>query len=191
MRLEGPKSGTKRFQNKGPGLRLSHRFKPEQITADGTVNRMPPCLQPCMKYQKCIVLHPANSNCLGILLGQPHSPSRQQFVEMDQAQTKALAALQPFVHLATTTKNPSHRFLADLITRATSAPGSYIFTELLQLPSIQSLRASDTPADSQAHLTLLEIFSWGTYDEYKSTNPRLHGSTPSDICRHSQPTLPQ
>lgn len=87
---------------------------------------------------------------------------------MDQAQTRALAALEPFIVLATTTKSPSHRFLADLITRATSAQGTYIFTELLQTPAIASLRSADTPLEYTAYLTLLEIFSHGTYAEYKS-----------------------
>ena len=87
---------------------------------------------------------------------------------MDQAQTRALAALEPFILLATTTKSPSHRFLADLITRATSAQGTYIFTELLQTAAIQSLRSPDTPPESAAYLTLLEVFSYGTYEEYKS-----------------------
>jgi COP9 signalosome complex subunit 7 len=102
---------------------------------------------------------------------------------MDQSYAKALAALQPFIHLATTTKSPSHRFLADLITRATSAPGTYIFTELLQLPAIQSLRAADVSTEYSAYLTLLELFSWGTYEEYKSkTSLHLHGRllTPTD-----------
>merc|ERR1711939_1246176 len=49
------------------------------------------------------------------------------FSTMDQSQTKALAALQPFVHLATTTKDPSPRFVAELIKSAISAPGTYIF----------------------------------------------------------------
>jgi COP9 signalosome complex subunit 7 len=89
---------------------------------------------------------------------------------MEQVYTKALAALQPFLHEATITKNPSPRFLADLISRATSAPGAYIFTELLQLPSIQSLRAADIPAEYAVYLTVLEIFSWGTYDEYDSSS---------------------
>jgi COP9 signalosome complex subunit 7 len=90
---------------------------------------------------------------------------------MDQAHTRALAALQPFIHLALTTSSPTPRFLADLIARATSAPGAYIFTELLQTPAIQSLRATDTPPEFQAHLTILEIFSYGTFDEYKSELP--------------------
>lgn len=81
---------------------------------------------------------------------------------MDQSQTKALAALQPFVHLATTQKNPTQRFVCDLINRAISAPGTYLFTELIQTHNIQSLRGTD----SQSWLTLLEIFSWGTFEEY-------------------------
>ncbi|RMZ77528.1 hypothetical protein DV737_g4312, partial [Chaetothyriales sp. CBS 132003] len=88
---------------------------------------------------------------------------------MDHTQAKAVAALQPFVHLAATSKNASARVLADLITRATSAPGTYVFTELLQIPAIQSLRAPDTPAEYRAYLTVLELFSWGTYAEYKDT----------------------
>jgi COP9 signalosome complex subunit 7 len=87
---------------------------------------------------------------------------------MDQAQARALAALEPFIVLATATKSPSHRFLADLITRATSAQGTYIFTELLQTPAIASLQSADTPPDTKAYLTLLEIFSYGTYAEYNS-----------------------
>lgn len=82
---------------------------------------------------------------------------------MDQSQAKALAALQPFVHLATTTKSPSPRFVAELIKSAVSAPGTYIFTELLQTEACQSLRGTE----STTWLTLLEIFSWGTYEEYK------------------------
>jgi COP9 signalosome complex subunit 7 len=87
---------------------------------------------------------------------------------MDQAQARALSALQPFIHLAVTTSSPTPRFLADLITRATSAPSTYVFTELLQTPAIQSLRSTDTPSEFQAYLTVLEIFSYGTFDEYKS-----------------------
>ncbi|KEF56859.1 uncharacterized protein A1O9_07049 [Exophiala aquamarina CBS 119918] len=84
---------------------------------------------------------------------------------MDQAQTRALAAIQPFVHLATTQKNPTQRFVCDLINRAISAPGTYLFTELLQTPAVQNLRGSD----SQSWLTVLEIFSWGTLEEYHAT----------------------
>lgn len=86
---------------------------------------------------------------------------------MDQAHARALVALQPFLLIATTTKSPSHRFLADNISRATSAPGTFVFTELLQTPAVQSLRSADTPAEYRSWLTHLEIFSYGTYQEYQ------------------------
>lgn len=87
---------------------------------------------------------------------------------MEQAHARSLAALQQYIVLATTTKNASPRFLADLIKRATEAPGTFVFTELLQLPAIQSLRGSDVPQEHRVYLTILEIFSWGTFEEYKS-----------------------
>ena len=100
---------------------------------------------------------------------------------MEQAQIKALAALQPFVYQVTTTKLPSPRFLADIITRATSAPGTYIFTELLQLAQIQALSSDDTPDEYKGYLTLLELFSWGTYSEYLSTPDLPKLSEPQTI----------
>ncbi len=87
---------------------------------------------------------------------------------MDQAQNRALTALQPFLHLALTTKSPSPRILADFVTRATSAPGTYIFAELLQTPAIQSLRSSNTPEEFRSYYTALEIFSYGTLADYRS-----------------------
>lgn len=92
---------------------------------------------------------------------------------MDQSQVKALAAIQPYVHLATTQKNPTPRFICDLVNRAISAPGTYIFTELLQTPAVQSLRGTD----SQSWLTLLETFSWGTFEEYRGKTPTLNHSS--------------
>jgi hypothetical protein len=84
---------------------------------------------------------------------------------MDQSQTKALAAIQPFAYQITTTKNSSPRFIAELVKGAISAPGAYIFTELLQLPEVQSLRGTE----AEPWLKALEIFSWGTFEEYKGT----------------------
>lgn len=86
---------------------------------------------------------------------------------MDQAQPKASAALQPFIVEVSSAKAPSPRFLRELINRATSVPGTYIFTELLQTPAVQSLQTAEP--EYRAYLTLLELFSWGTYEEYKST----------------------
>jgi COP9 signalosome complex subunit 7 len=50
--------------------------------------------------------------------------------------------------------------------RATSAPNTFIFTELLQTPQIQALASSDEFAP---YLTVLQIFSHGTYSSYTST----------------------
>lgn len=109
---------------------------------------------------------------------------------MDQAQNRAVAALQPFLHLTLTTKSPSPRILADFITRATSAPGTYIFAELLRTPAIQSLRAADTPQAFRSYYTVLEIFSSGTLADYQST-PAPTVLHPNQLIvhltRHTQP----
>ncbi|TDZ68169.1 COP9 signalosome complex subunit 7a [Colletotrichum sidae] len=75
-------------------------------------------------------------------------------------QTKALNALEPFLALSKSATSP--RAAADLITRATSNPNTYVFTELLETPQIQALASSDL----HSHLTLLELFSHGTYADY-------------------------
>ncbi|KKY22798.1 putative cop9 signalosome subunit 7 [Phaeomoniella chlamydospora] len=85
---------------------------------------------------------------------------------MDPSQTKALTALEPFIQTVLTSKSPTPRFLADIITRATSAQGTYIFTELLQLEQIQSLQSSP---EFKNYLTLLELFSWGTWEDFQAT----------------------
>jgi COP9 signalosome complex subunit 7 len=77
-------------------------------------------------------------------------------------QTRALNALEPFLALSKSAN--SARAAADLVTQATSAPNTYVFAELLQTPNIQNLRSSDEHA---SHLALLEIFSWGTWQDYK------------------------
>ncbi|KAJ3473052.1 hypothetical protein NLG97_g10544 [Lecanicillium saksenae] len=75
-------------------------------------------------------------------------------------QTKALNALEPFLALSKSATSP--RAAADLIERATSAPNTYIFTELLQTPQIQSLAGSHP--EFQPHVALLRIFSHGDYE---------------------------
>ena len=75
------------------------------------------------------------------------------------------SAIQPFIELAQASKTPAAA--AQLVTVATSAPNTYIFTELLQEPNIQAL--AESPDHSSYH-TLLQIFSYGTYDTYRSTS---------------------
>lgn len=89
-------------------------------------------------------------------------------------QTRALNALEPFLALSKSANSP--RAAADLVTQATSAPNTYVFAELLQAPTIQALR--DSP-EYQGHLRLLEVFAWGTWQDYvaaKDTLPALSDS---------------
>ncbi|ROT42302.1 hypothetical protein SODALDRAFT_12176 [Sodiomyces alkalinus F11] len=93
-------------------------------------------------------------------------------------QTKALNALEPFLALTKSATSP--RAAADLVTRATSHPNTFLFTELLCTPQIQSL--SQSPQFAR-HLTLLEIFSYGTYADYQQ-------SLQQHQQQQSQPPLP-
>ncbi|KAF1914140.1 hypothetical protein BDU57DRAFT_518954 [Ampelomyces quisqualis] len=85
-------------------------------------------------------------------------------------QTKALNALEPFLALSKSATSP--RAASDLISQATSAPNTYVFAELLQTPNIQNLRSSEEYAP---YLRLLEIFAWGTWEDYKAQSnlPKL------------------
>ncbi|OTA80548.1 hypothetical protein M434DRAFT_401717 [Hypoxylon sp. CO27-5] len=86
-------------------------------------------------------------------------------------QTKALNALEPYLALTKSATAP--RAAADLITQATSNPNTYVFAELLQAPQIQALVQSPEYAP---YLSLLEIFSYGTFAGYTqalNTTPSL------------------
>ncbi|KAI9789933.1 MAG: hypothetical protein M1816_005702 [Peltula sp. TS41687] len=93
---------------------------------------------------------------------------------MDPHHQRALDALQPFLALSKSATSP--HAAADLVTRATSAPNTYVFAELLSTPNIQSLRQAGP--DFSPYLTLLEIFSWGTWQDYHSA---LTLSTPRQL----------
>ena len=81
---------------------------------------------------------------------------------MDPVQQKALNALEPYILLSKSATSP--RAAADLISQATSAANTYFFAELLQTPNIQSLRTA--PEEYSSYLTVLEIFSYGTWTDY-------------------------
>ena len=86
---------------------------------------------------------------------------------MDQTHARALEALQPFVHLANSNSATSPRYVANIITNATSNPHTYVFAELLETETVQVLASPDTPAEYQGYLKLLQIFAWGTWQEYQ------------------------
>ena len=77
------------------------------------------------------------------------------------------AALQGFVVLAKTATGAA---AADIIKQATSANGVYSFSALLDTENIQGLAGTEY----ESSLNLLRIFSWGTYQDYKSINPIIN-----------------
>lgn len=88
---------------------------------------------------------------------------------MNQIHTRALEALQPFIHLANSNSATSPKLIANIIANAISSPQTYVFAELLETPTIRALRSKDTPEEFQGYLTLLEIFAWGTWKDYQCT----------------------
>lgn len=86
---------------------------------------------------------------------------------MDQTHTRAIEALQPFIHLAQSNSASSPRFIANLITNVTSSPQTYVFAELLEVPAVQALRSPENSQEFGGYLLLLEIFAYGTWSEYQ------------------------
>lgn len=77
-------------------------------------------------------------------------------------QTRALNALAPFLALTRSAHSP--RAAADLIIQTTSAQNTYVFAELLQTPTIQALKNDE---QYSSHFKLLEVFAWGTWQDYQ------------------------
>ncbi|KAI9660775.1 MAG: hypothetical protein M1831_003467 [Alyxoria varia] len=92
-------------------------------------------------------------------------------------QRAALNHLEPFIALSKSATSP--RAAADLVTQATSAPHTFVFAELLQTPNIQALRNSEEHVGS---LRVLEIFAWGSLEDYEST-PNLPLLNPSQTSK--------
>lgn len=82
-------------------------------------------------------------------------------------------ALAPFLALSKSANSP--RAAADLVTQATSAQNTYVFAELLQTSTIQALR---NDGQYSGHYKLLEMFAWGTWQDYQgqSIHHSLHTS---------------
>jgi len=91
-----------------------------------------------------------------------------------------LAKLEPFLLMSKSAKGAA---AAKLILDATGSPGVFVFGELLDVPSIQEVRARmcELPrwVDSQCiqlsqndqysgHYRLLQLFAYGSYEDYLS-----------------------
>ncbi|EPE03547.1 cop9 signalosome subunit 7 [Ophiostoma piceae UAMH 11346] len=103
------------------------------------------------------------------------------------AQAKALDALAPFIALSKTSNSP--RQTADVISRATSHPSTFVFAELLHTPRARELAAADP--EYAAYHTVLRIFSYGTYADYvRGTPPQTPASQPAPQSAQPTPPLP-
>lgn len=98
--------------------------------------------------------------------------------------TFPLLLLQPFLALSKSASSP--RAAADLVTRATSSPNTFVFTELLQTSSVAALASSP---DYAPHHTLLEIFSYGTYETYAAQQQTLPSLTDAQALKLRQLSL--
>lgn len=81
------------------------------------------------------------------------------------------AKLEPFFLMAKSMKGAAAAKLAE---DATSAPGVFVFSELLDVPNIQELAKSE---QHQKYYSLLELFSYKTYQDYlqnKDSLPNLN-----------------
>ncbi|VDB86549.1 unnamed protein product [Peniophora sp. CBMAI 1063] len=79
----------------------------------------------------------------------------------------SIGKLEPFLLMAKSAKGAA---AAKLVQDATAAPGVYVFSELLELPSIAELKNSET---HKQFYSLLELFAYGTYPEYKQKKDSL------------------
>ncbi|EIM92049.1 uncharacterized protein STEHIDRAFT_70516 [Stereum hirsutum FP-91666 SS1] len=70
------------------------------------------------------------------------------------------AKVEPFVLMSKSAKGAA---AAKLVQDATSAPGLFVFAELLDVPSIQEL--ANNPTHSSSY-TLLQLFAYKTYQDY-------------------------
>lgn len=72
-------------------------------------------------------------------------------------------------------KQATGKALENLVLQVVDAPTIFTFTELLQMPNVQALSANG----SNSFVRLLNIFSFGTYQDYlkeQATLPKLEQS---------------
>lgn len=105
---------------------------------------------------------------------QPHNPTATP----PMSTSKSITALQPFLLLS---KSATGRAAADLIVQATSAADTFVFSELLECPTVAALKENQ---DGAPYYRLLELFAYGTWADYQGEFPRpkLPPSSPLPRC---------
>lgn len=93
------------------------------------------------------------------------------------AAEQGAAALEQFCLLA---KSMKGRAVVGIIQQAISAKHVFVFGELLAMPTVQALRASEEHAP---HYALLELFAYGTYAEYRAA---AAGTYPAEPLKDEQ-----
>mmetsp|Transcript_36891 Transcript_36891/g.93121 ORF Transcript_36891/g.93121 Transcript_36891/m.93121 type:complete len:280 (-) Transcript_36891:244-1083(-) len=92
------------------------------------------------------------------------------------------AKIQQYVLLA---KGARGRAIVDLITKATSEPGLFGFGELLAVPSVQEIKSGE----HAAHFNLLQLFAYGTCEDYKGSAGSLPPLNPQQQLKLKQLTV--
>jgi len=82
--------------------------------------------------------------------------------------------LEPYVLLAQGAKNAA---AVGLVQQVLEAPGVYVFGELLDHPNIKDLETNTSTPNAKAYHDLLNLFAYGTFEEYLSAQPQLPALT--------------
>ncbi|KZT42854.1 PCI-domain-containing protein [Sistotremastrum suecicum HHB10207 ss-3] len=101
----------------------------------------------------------------------------------DHFNAAALGKLEPFLLMVKSAKGAA---AAKLIQDATSANGVFVFAELLDSPNIQELSSNEKYA---SFLSLLKLFSYGTYEDYKQHQSTFPPLTPAQVTKLKQLSL--
>ncbi|KZT09073.1 uncharacterized protein LAESUDRAFT_811135 [Laetiporus sulphureus 93-53] len=97
--------------------------------------------------------------------------------------TNLTAKLEPFLLMSKSAKGAA---AAKLIQDATSAPGVYVFAELLEMPNIQELATSEQHSQ---HHSLLQLFAYKTYQDYLQYKDSLPALNVAQITKLKHLTL--
>ncbi|KAL9715642.1 hypothetical protein Ac2012v2_000085 [Leucoagaricus gongylophorus] len=87
------------------------------------------------------------------------------------------AKLEPYLLIAKSVKGAA---AAKLVQDATAATGVFVFSELLELPNIQELGKN---GQFDRYLSLLQLFSYKTYQDYVQNKDYLPSLTPAQITK--------
>ncbi|XP_027349815.1 COP9 signalosome complex subunit 7 isoform X6 [Abrus precatorius] len=101
-------------------------------------------------------------------------------MDIEQKQSELI---EHFVKQASSAPNASA--LASVLVEATSHPSLFAFSEILALPNLHQLEATE----NSVYLDMLRLFAHGTWSDYKSNAGRLPQLIPDQILKLKQLTV--